>query len=186
MRFLGLPRMCGTMVKARRKHPRGGRANVSVAMQARLPDELREIRRRAGLTRKVLAELAGLSDGTIRLIEAGTSQPRAETLRLLAKGLATKRLTGDVDAEQHEALYRRLLDAAGLLPEPAHDGDALPPDITAHARELMSTDEGMFRALLAGLARLPDNASRRRALRFLGEALDYAAPLNGGRRSARN
>lgn len=153
-------------------------------MQMRLPDELREIRKRAGLTRKALAALAGVSDGTIRLIEAGVSQPKAETLRLLAKGLATSRLTDEVDTEQHEALYRRLLDAAGLLPEPASDIDILPPDITAHARELIQTDEGMFRALLAGLARLPDNASRRKALRFMGEALDYAAP-NSGRRHHR-
>jgi transcriptional regulator with XRE-family HTH domain len=157
---------------------------VQVVASGSLPAELASLRDQAGLSRRRLGTLANVSEGTIKLIESGDSeQPHPSTLRALATGLATHRLAGRADPEHVEALYARLMRAAGYLPGDFTDEPEgeLPADIMANARELMGTDEGMFRALLAGLARLPDNTSRRRALRFLGEALEFGTP-NGPRR----
>jgi transcriptional regulator with XRE-family HTH domain len=72
------------------------------------------MRTRAGLSRKALAELAGVSDGTIKLIEYGdTEEPEPTTLRKLADGLAKNRAVDRVDPEAARSLYETLMAAAG-------------------------------------------------------------------------
>lgn len=77
-------------------------------------DLLAQLRGRAGLSRRDLAELARISDGTIKLIEYGaTEQPSPDTLRRIADGLATNRATARVDADSAAELYGELMAAAG-------------------------------------------------------------------------
>lgn len=148
-------------------------------------DELRALREQAGLTRRELAELSGISDGTIKSIEYGDSEnPRPETLRMLAQGLSTNRISGRQDREQAEGLYARMLGAAGYTPgvEPVHGtAEDLPDDIREQVMELVGTDEGLVRALLADLVRRPDE-NRRAALRFLAAGLQLSHDARPGRR----
>jgi transcriptional regulator with XRE-family HTH domain len=83
----------------------------------RLGLELAKIREeRRKMTQKELASLSGVSDSTIKLIEAGKSTTKHSTLRLLAQGLATD-LDGRIDYPLAEAFYARLMDAWGALPK---------------------------------------------------------------------
>lgn len=152
-------------------------------------DLLRRLREQAGLTRKELAGLAGVSDTTIKLIETGESgSPRPDTLRLLARGLATHRLTRRIDRAQADELHTDLMRAAGYTPEsvgvlPAEDVE-IPDDIEAQVRELVGTDEGLLRAILTDLSRRPED-NRRAALRFLAGALQLSHDARPGRRARR-
>jgi transcriptional regulator with XRE-family HTH domain len=84
---------------------------------SRVGDELAVLRERAGLSRRILGGLAGLSPGTIQLIENGeTAQPSPDTLRRLALGLATNRATGHVDEAVTRTVYEGLMAAAGYAP----------------------------------------------------------------------
>lgn len=89
-----------------------------------LGDLLRRLRfERGRRSRSQLAELARVSDQTIKKIEDGSiAEPKASTLRLLAGGLATE-LDGSVREDLREALYAELMQAAGTpLPRrPADD-----------------------------------------------------------------
>lgn len=51
------------------------------------PRELRELRKRAGLTQKELARRAGVSQSLIARIEAGTVDPRLSTMRRILRAL---------------------------------------------------------------------------------------------------
>lgn len=149
-------------------------------VSAGLPSVLASLRDRAGLSRRRLATQSGVSEGTIKLIEGGMSErPHPETLRLLAAGLATHRMSGRADPQQAETIYATLMDAAGYLPTaaPPAEGD-LPPDIEAYARQVCGAEEGLLRAVLANLAGRPAEGQRS-TLRFLAQAmaaLDDATP----------
>jgi transcriptional regulator with XRE-family HTH domain len=56
----------------------------------RLAANIREMRRRAAMTQDELAREAGVSGMTLSRIERGESEPRASTLRKLAKALEVK------------------------------------------------------------------------------------------------
>src|SRR3954452_25389322 len=51
-------------------------------------DELRRLRRSAGLSQETLAQRAGLSAEAISLLERGRRTPRMTTMRLLADAMA--------------------------------------------------------------------------------------------------
>ncbi|RLE74581.1 MAG: hypothetical protein DRJ44_07250, partial [Thermoprotei archaeon] len=51
------------------------------------PKELRELRKRAGLTQKELARRAGVSQSLIARIESGSVDPRLSTLRRILQAL---------------------------------------------------------------------------------------------------
>lgn len=89
----------------------------AVVLLSRVGDELAQLRDRAGLSRRILSDLAGLSPGTIQLIENGeTSQPEPDTLRRLSVGLATNRATGRVDEAVAREIYDGMMAAAGYVP----------------------------------------------------------------------
>lgn len=94
-------------------------------MRTAVAETLRDLRRRARLSQKGLADLSGVSDATIGLIERGKSLPLPETLQLLARGLAT-----DADGALNDALAadytERLLITAGYL-QPRSDEERARP-----------------------------------------------------------
>ncbi len=98
---------------------------------ARLSATLRSLRKRQRISQSTLASLSRVSRTTITNIEAGTDpmtdqppSPRADTLRALARGLAT-----DGHGVRHDELetvfYAELMDAAGYLPTAWNMADAL-------------------------------------------------------------
>lgn len=73
-------------------------------MARQLGDALRELRRRARLTQRELADIAGLSVAVLRDIEQGrVTRPRASTIRPLADAL-------DLSASEREELQRAVAD----------------------------------------------------------------------------
>ena len=50
-------------------------------------DELRRLRKRAGMSQELLADRAGLSPEAVSLLERGRRSPRMTTMRLLADAL---------------------------------------------------------------------------------------------------
>lgn len=167
-----------------------GQGVIDLAEAPAVAGLLQQLRKQAGLTRKELAQLAGISDTTIKLIETGESgSPRPDTLRLLAHGLATSRLTGRTDRVQADELHVELLQAAGYTPEgvgvlSSPEPVAIPDDIEAQVREIVSTDEGLLRAILTDLSRRPEG-NRRAALRFLASGLQLSHDARPGRRARR-
>jgi transcriptional regulator with XRE-family HTH domain len=100
-----------------------------VTLVTRLGDTLSKLRTNAGLSRKALGELAGISPGTIKLIEYGdTENPEPETLVRLANGLATNRALNRVDAQTATDVYTLLMTAAGysLPPQAPISGQSAP------------------------------------------------------------
>lgn len=86
-------------------------------------DALRALRRERRIkSQQELAELSGVSQSTIKLIEAGQSEPKPSTLRMLAQGLASD-FDGQVDATALEAIYARLVKAAGIWPQAPESGE---------------------------------------------------------------
>ena len=53
-------------------------------------EKLRELRRLAVMSREELAEEAGIHYETLRRIEAGEQEPRARTIRALARALGAE------------------------------------------------------------------------------------------------
>lgn len=92
---------------------------------SRLSEDLASLRDRAGLSRKALSDMAGVSEGTIKLIEYGeTEQPEPETLRRLANGLATNRALNRVDEGVAVDIYAMLMGSAGYALPPQAGADA--------------------------------------------------------------
>ena len=60
-------------------------------MEVPVGEELRRLRKEAGLTQRELAKLAGVSQSLIARIESGTVDPRASTLRRILQALASAR-----------------------------------------------------------------------------------------------
>lgn len=89
---------------------------VANCVGSALADVLSALRDKGGFSRKDLAELSGVSDGTIKNIEYGKQHPKPETLRLLADGLATNRLRATKDRQHADELFASLMAAAGYLP----------------------------------------------------------------------
>ena len=75
-------------------------------------DTLYQLRRQRRLSQNDLAELSGVSQSAIKLVESGQSNPKPATLRLLATGLASG-IDGKVDEGALETVYGRLMRAAG-------------------------------------------------------------------------
>jgi transcriptional regulator with XRE-family HTH domain len=160
----------------RSNNVRGSRGQVEALVHDGLSGELSALRERAGLSRKRLADLSNVSDGTIKAIETGDSEkPHPQTLRLLAAGLATQSLTGRADPEQVDTIYVRLMRAAGYLPgaDYVDPETGLPQDIRDRVAALVGADEGLVRAILADLTHRPPEGQRS-ALRFLADALRFS------------
>jgi transcriptional regulator with XRE-family HTH domain len=143
---------------------------VETVTNGAIGDTLRALRERAGLTRAELAELAAVSESTVKSIEYRDSErPRPETLRSLARGLATSRMTGRIDAEQAERLYAGLLHSAGYAAETTSESARqlaeLPPDLYEAVLALANVDEGVLRAILQDLSQR-DESGQRSALRM--------------------
>jgi transcriptional regulator with XRE-family HTH domain/tetratricopeptide (TPR) repeat protein len=121
--------------------PREGEA-VSEPAAPTLSELLRTFRTRAGLTQAALAELAGLSEQAISVLERGTrSRPRVDTVRSLIAALG---LDG-ADADQFVAVARGKSHAGRPTPPPAPAADALPvpwqlppalPDFTGRTAQI--------------------------------------------------
>lgn len=156
------------------------RPPVSVPLSP-LAHVLSDLRKRAGLSRRQLEMVSNVSEETIKAVEYGRNvRPTPETLRKLATGLATNRALGRVDADAAGEMLTELMRAAHYVPGAAMPAERpifqaapndLPPDIVAWVRELVGTDEGQVRDLLADLAGRTDE-NRRAALRFLAQALE--------------
>lgn len=126
---------------------------VTIALMTRIGEALAILRERAGMSRKTLGELSGVSPGTIQLIESGeTDQPEPTTLRRLSVGLATNRATRKVDTEAEREIYTTFMAAAGY-----GVSESGPPvaDLEAAIRSVGNTPRDSI--LLADLARLWPN-----------------------------
>lgn len=88
--------------------------------------ELVRLRTDAHLSQRALSRLADVSNTTISGLEQGDGAPPHPTmLAQLAKGLATSGL-GVTDEDRADEAYRRLMRAAGYVPDvPIPDDDAL-------------------------------------------------------------
>lgn len=73
---------------------------------------LPRLRDRARLSQKRLGELAGVARSAVAAIEQGKTRPKADTLRLIAIGLATDE-GGHNDPELTTGYYAQLMQAAG-------------------------------------------------------------------------
>ena len=97
------------------------------------PSDVRSVlpvlRAQVRLSQAALAELAGLARSAVSAIERGTSRPKADTLRLLARGLATDAL-GVVDAERERVAYNRLMRAAGYIEDAPPPTDAVSTELS--------------------------------------------------------
>src|SRR5262245_36684738 len=67
------------------------------------------------MSQAALAETSQVSPATIKLIERGMSQPKPDTLRRLAQGLATDG-NGVLSEAERDLNYTRLMVAAGYAP----------------------------------------------------------------------
>lgn len=134
-------------------------------LMTRVGDELSILRERAGMSRKVLADLSRLSPGTIQLIESGqTEQPDPDTLRRLSVGLATIRAAGRVDEQAAKNLYDSLMSLAGYSMPPseaAQDRLSLKDQVQRKVKDPELADR-----LLAAIDKAEsDPPSHRRSLR---------------------
>ncbi|MFH8366984.1 helix-turn-helix domain-containing protein [Streptomyces sp. NPDC018031] len=98
-------------------------------------DRLREIRKRRGLTQRALADAAGVSVSTIRVLEQGEhSAPRMETARRLAValGVPTMRLVSQPRAQSADTDTTDLWEPVrrALLAPTAADAPQEPPTVT--------------------------------------------------------
>lgn len=127
------------------------------------------LRERAGLSRRVLAELSGISSGAMQLIEYGeTVQPEPETLRRLSIGLATNRATGRVDEAAATELYESLMSAAGYAAGKDSAGTTLESAISSVVQSPRQATR-----LAAFLRRYPNmSANQRRLVDALIDNLD--------------
>lgn len=92
--------------------------NLTAPDQSSVAAVLPVLRREVRLSQVELADLAGVARSAVSAIERGATRPKADTLRLLADGLATDG-TGTRHADQATAFYMRLMRAAGYLDEQA-------------------------------------------------------------------
>lgn len=82
-----------------------------------LPGALAELRKMYGLTQGQLADLAGVARTAISAIERGATRPKADTLRLIAEGLAKAGAqSGRISSPDH--FYIQLMDASGYSGRP--------------------------------------------------------------------
>lgn len=89
-----------------------------------LGEELFRLREEQGISSQAeLARRSHVSQSQIKLIEAGKTGTKPSTLMLLARGLATDR-EGNVNGKRVEAIYGRLMRAAGFYPKPRDEHDA--------------------------------------------------------------
>jgi transcriptional regulator with XRE-family HTH domain len=114
---------------------------------------VRRLRTTLGLSQAMLADLSGISAGTIKKIEAKRDPhiPKADTLRALSDGFAKDRLTGAVNRIRADELYVMLMRAAGHHAdgEDAGVGGAVVGDEWAEAAvERFGADLGRPLALL--------------------------------------
>jgi transcriptional regulator with XRE-family HTH domain len=87
----------------------------NLSQAERLGAELKAIRRdEARLSQQALSEISGVGTTTIKDAEKGAQIPKADTLKLLADGLATYG-PGRKDVDLAETYYRRLMRAAGYI-----------------------------------------------------------------------
>lgn len=114
-----------------------------VAERTRLGDTLERWLQRQRVTKAHVSKHGGVSTNTIWLIEQGTTtRPEMETLRKIARGLATDPFDGTVDPQAFADAWRQLAAAAGL-PEPASEMPA--PDLESVLRSTgLSRQEAAF------------------------------------------
>ncbi len=103
-----------------------------VAERTRLADVIERWLHRQRLTKAHVSKHGGVSTNTIWLIQQGTTtSPELETLRKVARGLATDPHSAEFDAQVYIEALRDMAGAAGF-PEPA---EALPtPDLESALR----------------------------------------------------
>lgn len=89
-----------------------------------LSEELVSLRGLVRLSQRSLARASGVSEGTIRDIESGSTVSKPSTLRKLAVTLASDPLSPSPDAGRVESVYQRLLRAAGYLEDAKAESDA--------------------------------------------------------------
>lgn len=107
-----------------------------------LAGALARLRQAAGLSRRQLEDVSGVSEETIKAIEyARNTRPTAETLNKLATGLATNRALGRLDQAAADEIVTTLMRAAGYVP-PASADAAPPPDPEASRVRAALVDAG--------------------------------------------
>lgn len=153
---------------------------------------LAALRKNAGLSRRQLEEVAGVSEETIKALEYGrNTRPSHETLRRLATALATNRALKRVDQRAADEVLTALLRAAKYLPrsiERAPDPPAVSPDpepidadILEQLRKALEADPDAMKWILNNVANAP--ADERAALiRFYRDmaAVTHQLVSNGG------
>lgn len=130
-----------------------------------LAAELAALRRRARMSQKTLATIAGIDRNTISEAETGARVPKVPTLRLIADGLATDG-EDERDSDRADDNYRRLMIAAGYMPTaeaptpPPADRASVLSEVTA---KLGPDDAEIIDEVVDVLAAWPGD-ERRRAL----------------------
>lgn len=84
-----------------------------MTLEVPIGDELKRLRKEAGLTQRQLALLAGVSQSLIARIEKGSVDPRASTLRRILEALSRARGRVEVASVMHSPVVT--LDAADLV-----------------------------------------------------------------------
>lgn len=145
-----------------------------------LSEELRRLRDEHRIRSQAeLAKLSHVSQSQIKLIEAGKTATKPSTLMLLARGLATDH-AGNVDGRRAEAIYERLMSAAGLLPrgrtEDADEGSTSWADFRRRIEEKTGRHDVAMAAdtLLRNYERIPRRHQRVWEEMILGLAEDIA------------
>lgn len=134
---------------------------VVVAERVRLGDVIDALikRHRVGITH--ISDTGGVSRNTIDLIRKGTTgEPGPETLRKIARGLATDPHSGDFDRPVYVDALRKMSEAAGL---PDLTLDFPPCDLEAEIRSVIK-DRDRASVFAAVLRRYPTMTPGQRRL----------------------
>lgn len=140
-----------------------------VAERTRLGEVIDKWLQRLRVTKAHVARFGGVSPNTLNYISQGTTtSPEMETLRKIARGLATDPFTSAVDQAAYADAWRELAVAAGL-PEPS--ADIAPPDLESMFRSV--GHDRQEAAFWADIARRYPNATpdQKRMLKELARAV---------------
>lgn len=106
-----------------------------MAEQTRLGDVLTSWIQRQRVTFKHISDVGGVSRNTIDLLRKGTTtEPSAETLRKISRGLATDPYTGDFDRRLYVESLQAFSAAAGM---PDLTTDFPPCDLESEIRSIV-------------------------------------------------
>lgn len=143
-----------------------------VAERTRLADTVDRWLQRQRVSKVHLTKFGGISANTLWLIQQGTTtSPEMETLRKIAKGLATDPYSKDMDREVYLEAWRDLAAAAGH-PDPTQE---IPPaDLDSEIRAIIP-NRRRAAAIAEFVRRYPDMTPDQR--RMVDAVIDGIARL---------